>query len=120
MGGDGLGGHGVPRPGDPRHDGPRPEATWRDLFWASLAFGLGAGTLVQFVVLGARLLQLQVRPSVGGVLLGFLITVAWLLTIYWLALGAWRRSIWGCPFRHTEDGYVGARCPRHRRLANGP
>jgi hypothetical protein len=39
--------------------------------------------------------------------------VVWFLTIYWLVAGAWRRSVWGCPFEHTEDAHFDRRCQRH-------
>lgn len=55
----------------------------------------------------------DIRITTGGAVLGFLITVMWFLTIYWLAAGAWRRSVWGCPFEHTEDTPDARRCQRH-------
>lgn len=108
----------TPRPGEPRHPGPRPHATWRDLVWAALAVAIAVVTVVQVVGLGAALLRSELEPTIGGVLLGFAITVVWWLTIHWLVLGAWRRSVWGCPFPHTpDDGLDGVmRCPRHGDL----
>ena len=103
----------APAPGDPRDPGPRPRPTVRDLAWGTLTGGLVAVTAVQFVVLTVALLRLEVRPSTGGLFVGFLITVVWLLTIHWLALGAWRRSVWGCPFHHTTRGADARRCVRH-------
>jgi hypothetical protein len=102
-----------PEPGDPRDPGPRPDATGRDVFWGLLAVAIGGVTAVQFLGLAIALSRLPTGPSAGGLVLGFLITVVWLLTIYWLTMGAWRRSVWGCPFHHRQDGPLGGRCVRH-------
>lgn len=102
-----------PEPGDPRDRGPRPHATGRDVFWGLLAVAIGGVTAVQFIGLAIALTRLPTGPSTGGVVLGFLITVVWLLTIYWLTMGAWRRSVWGCPFHHRRAGPVVGRCMRH-------
>jgi hypothetical protein len=82
-------------------------------------------TATLFVVTALQLVRLAVTlttsPDVDvsglGAFLGFLVTVVWLLTIYWLAAGAWRRSVWGCPFEHTEDVRWERRCQRHRLVA---
>ena len=107
-----------PSPGDPRHSGPRPAGTWRDLAWATLAVAIATITIVQVVGLVVTLLRLEVEPTAGGIVLGFVITVAWWLTIHWLVLGAWRRSVWGCPFPHAGDDLTdpSAACPRHGRV----
>lgn len=102
-----------PVPGDPRDPGPRPHATGADVFWGLLAAAIGTLTGVQFIGLAVRLGGLPERPSLGGLILGFTITVVWLLTIYWLTMGAWRRSVWGCPFDHRRDGVATRRCVRH-------
>jgi hypothetical protein len=107
----------APAPGDPRDAGPRPPPTWRDAGWGLLAGGLVGLTAVQFVGLAIGLTRLEARPSGGGLFLGFLITVVWLLTIYWLAMGAWRRSVWGCPFQHVAAAPEVRRCPRHATVA---
>jgi hypothetical protein len=104
---------GAPRPGDPRSRGPRPAATPRDLLWGLLVVALVVVTAVQVVGLAVAAARLQPPPSSGGLVLGFLVTVVWLLTIYWLAMGAWRRSVWGCPFDHRDDAPPARRCPRH-------
>jgi hypothetical protein len=70
-------------------------------------------TVVQLVGLAVAAAHLQPAPSTGGLVLGFLVTVVWLLTIYWLVMGAWRRSVWGCPFDHRHDAAPARRCPRH-------
>ncbi len=112
----------TPHPGERRHPGPRPQATGRDLAWAALAAGIAVVTVLQVIALGAALLQAEVEPTLGRLLLAFVITVVWWLTIYWLVLGAWRRSVWGCPFPHAgDDGFDGImRCPRHGDAARRP
>ena len=107
-----------PTPGDPRHPGPRPAATWRDLAWATLAVAIATITIIQVIGLTVALLRLDVQPTAGGIVLGFVVTVVWWLTIHWLVLGAWRRSVWGCPFAHTGDdlGDPAVTCPRHGRV----
>lgn len=103
----------APRPGDPRSSGPRPPAGWRDIAWVALAACLIGVTGVQFVTLFLALLRLEVRLSTGGMVLGFAITVVWLLTISWFSMGAWRRSVWGCPFDHDTAAPALRRCERH-------
>lgn len=105
---------GPPAPGDPRDPGPRPGAGPRDLVWGALAAGLVAVTAVQLV--GLVLVLGRTGVSGGGAVLGFLITVVWLLTISWLVLGAWRRTVWGCPFAHQHDAPADRRCARHPLL----
>lgn len=102
-----------PRPGDGRDRGPRPTATGADLGWASVAGVLVTVTVVQLAALVLRLGSTDGTSS-GGLVAAFLITLLWLLTITWLALGAWRRSVFGCPFRHTIEDAASWRCPRHR------
>ncbi|MEX1163818.1 MAG: hypothetical protein WEB03_09575 [Nitriliruptor sp.] len=103
-----------PRPGDPRSQGPRPRGTFRDGFWIALTGALIVVTVLQMIRLVWTLLTSdQIQVSGGGAFLGFLVTVVWLLTIFWLAAGAWRRSVWGCPFEHTEAAGYGRRCRRH-------
>jgi hypothetical protein len=107
--------HGGPRPGDPRSTGPRPRAGLRDVVWLTLAIGLATLTVWQvgrLAVVAATDPKLQV--SGAGLVLAFAITVVWLLTVYWLVMGAWRRSVWGCPFEHGADATTTHRCPRHR------
>jgi hypothetical protein len=107
-----------PRPGDPRSTGPRPPATGKDLGWAALAVSLSVITATQFVGLTLSLLRLEQRPGGGALFLGFLVTVVWLLTIWWLVMGAWRRTVWGCPFDHHADTSEPRRCPRHAQVAS--
>lgn len=102
-----------PEPGDPRDVGPRPNATPRDLGWASLAVSIAGVTVLQLVGLVLTLTRPGLEPSAGGLSLAFLVTVVWMLTIYWVVMGAWRRSVWGCPFHHDSDGWPAGRCPRH-------
>jgi hypothetical protein len=103
-----------PSPGDPRDPGARPPARARDVVWVVIAGVLLAITAAQVVVL-ARLLVSPEAPqfTTPGLLLGFAFTVVWLLTIAWVALGSWRRTVWGCPFAHTADAAPARRCPRH-------
>jgi hypothetical protein len=110
----------APRPGDPRAGGPRPSAGPRDLLWAGLAGALVVLTVVQLVGLTIAVVRLETAPSGGGFVLGFLITVVWLLTIYWLVMGAWRRSVWGCPFDHDADAAASRRCQRHAGAPRRP
>lgn len=105
-----------PRPGDPRSTGPRPPATGKDLTWAALAVGVSAITGTQLIGLTLSLLRLEQRPGGGALFLGFLVTVVWLLTIWWLAMGAWRRTVWGCPFEHHAETSEARRCPRHAQV----
>ncbi len=102
-----------PVPGEPRDPGPRPNATPRDLAWASLAVVIGGATGLQLIGLVLAVSRPGLEPGGGGLLLAFLVTVVWLLTIYWLVMGAWRRSVWGCPFHHDVAVMDGRRCPRH-------
>ena len=112
----------TPQPGDPRSRGPRPAATWRDAAWLSLSTALVAVTVVQLVTMTIVLLRVELTTSTAALFLGFVITVVWLLTIYWLVMGAWRRSVWGCPFDHDARATDARRCPRHgaaRRPGDG-
>jgi hypothetical protein len=89
--------------------------------WVGLAAVLALVTVVQLVALVRALVGDDV-PTLGGggLLLGFLVTVVWLLTIAWVVLGAWRRSVWGCPFSHDAAAPEARRCPRHRLLPTDP
>lgn len=103
-----------PKPGDPRSSGPRPRGTVRDGLWLALCGAIVVVTTLQLVRLVWTLASSgQVQVSGGGAFLGFLVTVVWLLTIFWLSAGAWRRSVWGCPFEHTEEAGSDRRCRRH-------
>jgi hypothetical protein len=111
----------APRPGDPRDPGPRPSARGRDLLWLGLAAVLVAGTAVQLVALVRALLTDELPPIGGaGLVLGFAITVVWLLTVAWFSLGAWRRTVWGCPFSHTHQASAARRCVRHAMVDPPP
>jgi hypothetical protein len=103
-----------PRPGDPASTGPRPRPRFRDGFWLALAAALVVVTVLQVIRLVWTIAtDDRFQVSGGGAFLGFLVTVVWFLTIYWVAAGAWRRSVWGCPFLHTEDAHYDRRCQRH-------
>lgn len=106
----------APQPGDPRSQGPRPRARVRDGVWLGMAVGLAAVTAVQFVRLAWVALTGDLDVSTAGLFLAFVITVVWLMTIFWLVAGAWRRSVWGCPFDHVADAPEARRCPRHRHV----
>jgi hypothetical protein len=73
-------------------------------------------TAYQFVGLAWSLVHLEQRPGGGALFLGFLITVVWLVTIWWVVMGAWRRTVWGCPFDHRPDASEPRRCPRHAHV----
>lgn len=109
----------APAPGDPRSTGPRPSATWRDAAWAALAVALVGLTAFQLVRLAYLAATAEAAPSGLGLLLAFVITVVWLLTVYWVSAGAWRRTVWGCPFEHTADAPRLRRCARHRTVDAG-
>lgn len=111
----------APAPGDPRSPGPRPRPRWKDVAWGMLAVvvvTVTAWQLVRLVYLAAT--DPDVAPSGGMLLLAFVITVVWLLTIFWVAVGAWRRTVWGCPFDHAEDAPRLRRCPRHATVPDPP
>jgi hypothetical protein len=106
-----------PSPGDPRSEGPRPAPTWRDAAWALLAGVVAGATVLQLGRLAHRAAtDPDVVPSTGMLLLAFVVTVVWLMTVYWVAAGSWRRTVWGCPFEHLQASPAGRRCPRHRLL----
>lgn len=53
----------------------------------------------------------------GGVaLLGFIFTAMAGMIVFWLTVGSWRRTVWGCPFAHEADAPWVARCRRHALL----
>lgn len=105
---------GAPRPGDPASRGPKPRGGLRDGLWLAATVTLLVVTALQVVRLVVRVAtDPDVQVGGTGALLGFLVTLVWFLFIYWLAAGAWRRSVWGCPFEHTEDAAFERRCPRH-------
>jgi hypothetical protein len=109
-----------PAPGDPRSTGPRPPARAKDVAWLGLAVALVTITVVQLGLLAWRAAtDPAVAPTTGTLLLAFVVTVVWLLTVYWLAVGSWRRTVWGCPFDHTEAAPATRRCPRHGLLEDG-
>lgn len=105
---------GGPRPGDPVSDGPRPAVAWRDLVWASLMVVV---VLLSVLILTAVVLYYagsgEVQLGGLGTFIGFVVTAAALTNVFWLAAGAWRRTVWGCPFAHTEDAPWGMKCQRH-------
>jgi hypothetical protein len=70
-------------------------------------------TAVQLVVLAVTAARFPRAAGTGGLFLGFVVTVVWLLTVYWLVMGAWRRSVWGCPFDHDAGATDDRRCVRH-------
>jgi hypothetical protein len=110
----------APAPGDPRSSGPRPRPRARDLGWAALAVAVVAVTLWQLGRLAyVAATDPDVAPSGGMLVVAFVVTVVWLLTVFWVSVGSWRRSVWGCPFEHAEDAPRLRRCPRHGLLPSG-
>jgi hypothetical protein len=105
-----------PMPGDRRDVGPRPNATPRDLAWACLAGSVAGVTVFQLIGLVLAVSRPGLDPDRGGLFLAFLVTVVWLVSIYWVVMGAWRRSVWGCPFHHDVTRRGGRRCPRHLQV----
>lgn len=74
---------------------PREPSSWCDISWGLVA-AVSAVWFLQAIT-DAGLL--------GGVLL--------LAPAFFIVVGAWRRTIWGCPFAHhpgTDEDDV---CPRH-------
>lgn len=87
------------------------------MVWAALCIVVVAVTVWQLGRLAYRAAtDPDVAPSGGMLVLAFIVTVVWLLTIFWVSVGAWRRTVWGCPFDHTEDAPRLRRCPRHGLL----
>jgi hypothetical protein len=108
-----------PAPGDPRSSGPRPPARAKDVAWLGLAVVLVGLTVVQLGLLAIRAAtDPDVAPTTGTLLLAFVVTVVWLLTVYWLAVGSWRRTVWGCPFDHAAAAPATRRCQRHGLLGD--
>lgn len=71
--------------------------TWRDYAWSVVA------------LLAA--LALLSRAVESGLLFGAVM----LLAGFWVVAGAWRRTVWGCPFSHDAEAEVA--CPRHQGRA---
>ncbi len=107
-----------PVPGEPRDTGPRPNATPRDLAWACMAAGVAGITVLQLIGLVLAASRPGLDPGGGGLFLAFLVTIVWLVSIYWVVMGAWRRSVWGCPFHHDATRHDGRRCPRHPSISD--
>lgn len=109
-----------PDPGDPRSGGPRPGATWRDAAWGTVAATVVAVTVAQLGRLAyVAATDPDVVLSAGMLVLAFVVTVVWLLTVFWVSMGSWRRTVWGCPFDHLPTSPPARRCPRHRLLGSG-
>ena len=79
--------------------------------------GVTAWQLVRVAYLAAT--RPDAAPTAAGLVLAFVVTVVWLLTVYWLAMGAWRRAIWGCPFEHDTAAPAARRCPRYDLVGDG-
>ncbi len=62
----------------------------------------------------------DVEVTTGTSIIGFLFTVAAGMIVFWLAVGAWRRTVWGCPFEHDAAAPWVARCRRHELLGTPP
>lgn len=110
---------GAPRPGDPASDGPRPDAGWRDLIWAAVT----GATLAVALALGGLTLSYvafsgEVQVTGGVAVLGFLATVASGMIVFWVAVGAWRRTVYGCPFDHRDTAPWERRCRRHELVGD--
>jgi hypothetical protein len=58
--------------------------------------------------------DVDVTPGLS--VLGFLFTAAAGMIVFWLTVGSWRRTVWGCPFAHAADAPWAARCRRHALL----
>lgn len=60
--------------------------------------------------------DVEVTPGLS--VLGFLFTAAAGMIVFWVAVGSWRRTVWGCPFAHEADAPWAARCRRHALLGD--
>lgn len=74
---------------------PREPTSWRDVFWRAVA-----------AVSGVWFLQ-----AIADV--GLLIGVLLLAPAFFIVVGTWRRTIWGCPFPHEPGAAQSDACPRH-------
>lgn len=74
------------------HEEPDVRPTWRDYAWVAAALVVTAGTIS--------------AVADAGLLIGALLVLA----TFWIVAGAYRRTVWGCPFSHTPDTEL--RCAR--------
>jgi hypothetical protein len=77
---------------------PELHATWRDYSWAAVSLLAAAATIS--------------AVADSDILVGAIILLAGI----WIVVGAYRRTIWGCPFSHAEDALDP--CPRHDESAH--
>lgn len=81
---------------------PQPPTSWRDLAWAAV----GAAAVAWFVK----------AIATATLVVGLLLVVAG----FFVVAGAWRRTIWGCPFSHDPDDQTAESCPRHPPVPSTP
>lgn len=67
--------------------------TWRDYAWIAVALVAAAGMIS--------------AVADSGLLVGALLVLAG----FWIVAGAYRRTVWGCPFSHAPGAEE--QCPRH-------
>lgn len=81
-------------------------ATPSDYIWAGVAGFVIGGSLVGVVV---ELWQTFTRSYAWyGQAAGIAVAGLWILTAWWLGMGSWRRTAWGCQLDTAQN-----RCPRH-------
>jgi hypothetical protein len=89
----------------------RAQAERADYIWLLIAVFCAA--LLVADVLRAAPAAAAGRVGVAGVLA----SVATFLALFWVGMGAWRRTVWACPFRDDTCSTHGARCARPARSA---
>lgn len=90
----------------------RPQASWRDALWVAGGLLLTAWPTWQAL----EGISAAVRPPVAPGSL--LVAGVWGVIAGLLGAGAWRRTVWGCPFPHSACGNGARPCPRHPHVAD--
>lgn len=90
----------------------RPQASWRDALWVVGGLLLTAWAIWQ--VLEGIIAAVR-PPAAPGALV---IAGVWGVIAGLLGAGAWRRTVWGCPFSHSASGNGAQPCSRHPHVAD--
>lgn len=81
-----------------------------DMLWALLALAAGIAAVLAIGEVGEVIAGLfSAEFSAWEKLLQFLFAVGALAALLWVAVGSWRRTVWGCRVSLTGD----EPCPRH-------